>query len=40
MVQKVAFGVIALFIILAFIFLIGFSTKKQGIALFGVGIKD
>lgn len=40
MVQKVAFGVIALFIILAFIFLIGFSTKKQGVALFGVGIKD
>ncbi|BDU63028.1 flagellar M-ring protein [Candidatus Borrelia fainii] len=40
MVQKVAFGVIALFIILAFIFLIGFSTKKQGVALFGVGIKE
>ncbi|AHH10459.1 flagellar M-ring protein FliF [Borrelia coriaceae] len=40
MTQKVALGVIALFIVLAFIFLVGFSTRKQGIALFGVGIKD
>ncbi|AHH12311.1 Flagellar M-ring protein FliF [Borrelia hermsii YBT] len=39
-VQRVAFGVISLFIILALIFLVGFSTRKQGIALFGVGIKD
>ncbi|AAX16808.1 flagellar basal-body MS-ring/collar protein FliF [Borrelia hermsii] len=39
-VQRVAFGVIFLFIILALIFLVGFSTRKQGIALFGVGIKD
>ncbi|QFP42028.1 flagellar basal body M-ring protein FliF [Borrelia miyamotoi] len=40
MVQKMAFGLIVLFVILALIFLVGFSTKKQGIALFGVGIKD
>ncbi|APR65275.1 flagellar M-ring protein FliF [Borrelia anserina Es] len=40
MIQKMAFGVIALFVILALIFLIKFSTKKQGVALFGVGIKD
>ncbi|ASQ29094.1 flagellar M-ring protein FliF [Borrelia miyamotoi] len=40
MVQKMAFGLIVLFVILAFIFLVGFSTKKQGIALFGVGIKE
>ncbi|BCR21729.1 flagellar basal-body MS-ring/collar protein FliF [Borrelia sp. HM] len=39
-VQKVAFGFIVLFVILALIFLVGLSTKKQGIALFGVGIKD
>ncbi|AGT27288.1 flagellar basal-body MS-ring/collar protein FliF [Borrelia miyamotoi] len=40
MVQKMAFGLIVLFVILALIFLVGFSTKKQGIALFGVGIKE
>ncbi|ACH93246.1 flagellar basal-body MS-ring/collar protein FliF [Borrelia duttonii] len=40
MVQKVAFGVIALFIILSLVFLVSFSTRKQGIALFGISIKD
>ncbi|UER67480.1 flagellar basal-body MS-ring/collar protein FliF [Borrelia sp. BU AG58] len=39
-IQKVAFGVIALFVIFALIFLVGFSTKAQSVALFGVGIKD
>ena len=40
LVQKVAFSFIVLFVILALIFLVGLSIKKQGIALFGVSIKD
>lgn len=39
-VQKIALGLIIFFVILAFVFLIGFSTKSQSIALFGVEIKD
>ncbi|AWG42681.1 flagellar basal body M-ring protein FliF [Candidatus Borreliella tachyglossi] len=39
-VQKVAFGCIGVAIIFALIFLVGFSTRSQSIALFGVGIKD
>ncbi|OJH15477.1 flagellar M-ring protein FliF, partial [Borreliella bissettiae] len=39
-VQKIALGLIIFFVILAFVFLIGFSTKRQSIALFGVEIKD
>ncbi|QMU99087.1 flagellar basal body M-ring protein FliF [Borrelia sp. A-FGy1] len=40
MIQRIAFGIIALFVIFALVFLVGFSTKAQSIALFGVGIKD
>ncbi|AJY72282.1 flagellar basal-body MS-ring/collar protein FliF [Borreliella afzelii] len=39
-VQKIALGLIIFFVIFAFVFLIGFSTKSQSIALFGVEIKD
>nr|WP_267517840.1 flagellar basal-body MS-ring/collar protein FliF [Borreliella afzelii] len=39
-VQKIVLGLIIFFVILAFVFLIGFSTKSQSIALFGVEIKD